>query len=119
VNSALTPLSNMGQQLFEPPDVNGWSSARAGSTGAMLARMNSRRRSRRTRNSTCATPRDAARTAQGLLSTCSIATLAPLSGLPYTRCSTTCCTARGQVMQVANKAAGLAHLIAATGYQLV
>ncbi len=24
VNSAITPLANMGQQLFEPPDVNGW-----------------------------------------------------------------------------------------------
>ena len=24
VNHALTPLLNMGQQLFEPPDVNGW-----------------------------------------------------------------------------------------------
>ena len=24
VNDALTPLVNMGQQLFEPPDVNGW-----------------------------------------------------------------------------------------------
>ncbi len=41
VNDALTPLSNMGQNLFEPPDVSGW---RQGpewfSTGAMLARMN-------------------------------------------------------------------------------
>ena len=24
VNTAMTPLTNMGQQLFEPPDVNGW-----------------------------------------------------------------------------------------------
>jgi uncharacterized protein (DUF1800 family) len=41
VNSAIGPLANMGQQLFEPPDVAGWSTA-AGwfSTGAMLARMN-------------------------------------------------------------------------------
>jgi uncharacterized protein (DUF1800 family) len=41
VDSALTPLANMGQILFEPPDVSGW---RAGqewfSTSAMLARMN-------------------------------------------------------------------------------
>ena len=38
---ALTPLVNMGQQLFEPPDVNGWELG-AGwfSTGGMLARMN-------------------------------------------------------------------------------
>ena len=41
VNDALTPLSNMGQVLFEPPDVAGWDAGRAWfSTGAMLARMN-------------------------------------------------------------------------------
>ena len=38
---ALTPLANMGQVLFEPPDVSGW---RLGtdwfSTGTLLARMN-------------------------------------------------------------------------------
>jgi uncharacterized protein (DUF1800 family) len=41
VNDALSPLANMGQQLFEPPDVNGWELG-AGwfSTGSMLARMN-------------------------------------------------------------------------------
>ena len=41
VNDALTPLVNMGQQLLEPPDVNGWELGRGWfSTGAMLARMN-------------------------------------------------------------------------------
>ncbi|MCM3880254.1 MAG: DUF1800 domain-containing protein [Vicinamibacterales bacterium] len=41
VNTALTPLANMGQQLFEPPDVAGWDLGRNWfSTGAMLARMN-------------------------------------------------------------------------------
>lgn len=41
VNDALTPLANMGQQLFEPPDVNGWEVGRGWfSTGAVLARMN-------------------------------------------------------------------------------
>ena len=41
VNDALPPMANMGQQLFEPPDVNGWELG-AGwfSTGSMLARMN-------------------------------------------------------------------------------
>jgi uncharacterized protein (DUF1800 family) len=40
-NDALTPLQNMGQQLFEPPDVNGWAlGASWFSTGGMLARMN-------------------------------------------------------------------------------
>ena len=41
VNDALTPLLNMGQQLFEPPDVNGWELGPGWfSSGAMLARMN-------------------------------------------------------------------------------
>jgi hypothetical protein len=41
VNDALTPMANMGQQLFEPPDVNGWDLGQGWfSTGGMLARMN-------------------------------------------------------------------------------
>ena len=41
MNDALTPLANMGQILFEPPDVAGWDAGQAWfSTGAMLARMN-------------------------------------------------------------------------------
>jgi uncharacterized protein (DUF1800 family) len=41
VNDALTPLTNMSQQLFEPPDVNGWATgAEWFSTSGMLARMN-------------------------------------------------------------------------------
>jgi hypothetical protein len=41
VDTARTPLTNMGQTLFEPPDVAGWELG-AGwfSTGTMLARMN-------------------------------------------------------------------------------
>jgi uncharacterized protein (DUF1800 family) len=41
VGNALTPLANMGQILFEPPDVSGWDLGQSWfSTGAMLARMN-------------------------------------------------------------------------------
>jgi uncharacterized protein (DUF1800 family) len=41
VGDALTPLINMGQQLYEPPDVNGWELGSGWfSTGGMLARMN-------------------------------------------------------------------------------
>ena len=41
VNDTLTPLTNMGQILFDPPDVNGWDTGPAWfSTGSMLARMN-------------------------------------------------------------------------------
>jgi len=41
VNDALNPLTAMGQQLFEPPDVAGWDlGERWFTSGAMLARMN-------------------------------------------------------------------------------
>jgi uncharacterized protein (DUF1800 family) len=41
VNSAMNPLTNMGQQLYEPPDVNGWATGPEWiSTSSMLARMN-------------------------------------------------------------------------------
>ena len=41
VNDTLNPLISMGQQLFEPPDVNGWDLGQLWFTsGAMLARMN-------------------------------------------------------------------------------
>jgi uncharacterized protein (DUF1800 family) len=41
IDNLRTPLVNMGQQLFEPPDVAGWSTGPSWfSTGAMLARMN-------------------------------------------------------------------------------
>ncbi len=39
--AATVPMANMGQTLFEPPDVSGWSLGPAWfSTGTMLARMN-------------------------------------------------------------------------------
>jgi uncharacterized protein (DUF1800 family) len=41
VDTTLTPLANMGQILFEPPDVSGWRTGQEWfSTSAMLARMN-------------------------------------------------------------------------------
>src|SRR5262245_28301439 len=41
VDSALTPLANMGQILFDPPDVSGFDAGQSWfSSGAMLARMN-------------------------------------------------------------------------------
>jgi uncharacterized protein (DUF1800 family) len=41
LNDALAPLSNMGQNLYDPPDVAGWDLGRSWfSTGSMLARMN-------------------------------------------------------------------------------
>ena len=56
VNDALTPLSNMGQILYEPPDVAGWDAGQAWfSTGAMLARMNFAATLAATRDSTSPT----------------------------------------------------------------
>ena len=41
LDAAMTPLVNMGQSLYEPPDVNGWAlAAEWFSTSSMLARMN-------------------------------------------------------------------------------
>jgi uncharacterized protein (DUF1800 family) len=41
VANAITPLSNMGQNLYEPPDVNGWDLGPGWiSTSSMLTRMN-------------------------------------------------------------------------------
>ena len=41
VNQAITPLTNMGQNLYEPPDVNGWELGPGWfSTSSMLQRMN-------------------------------------------------------------------------------
>ena len=41
VDTALTPLANMSQVLFDPPDVSGWDAGTTWfTTGAMLARMN-------------------------------------------------------------------------------
>ena len=41
LNSAVAAMGNMGQILFEPPDVAGWDAGQTWfSTGAMLARMN-------------------------------------------------------------------------------
>jgi uncharacterized protein (DUF1800 family) len=41
VNNSITPLSNMGQNLYEPPDVNGWELGPGWfSTSSMLQRMN-------------------------------------------------------------------------------
>lgn len=41
VDAAMNPLVNMGQQLYEPPDVNGWELGPGWfSTASMLARMN-------------------------------------------------------------------------------
>jgi uncharacterized protein (DUF1800 family) len=63
VNDAIVPMVNMGQQLFEPPNVAGWGLGPGWfSTGGMLARMNFAAQVARTQKVAL---RDAARPAKG------------------------------------------------------
>jgi uncharacterized protein (DUF1800 family) len=126
VNSTLTPLVNMGQQLFEPPDVNGWELGPGWfSSGSMLARMNfaallatNQRFNLRDQS------RGQVDSPESLLSFMLDRLTPPeFAGdgysalLDYTRQGGAW---TGSDTQLAAKAAGLAHLIAGSGdYQLV
>ena len=126
VDAALTPMANMGQQLFEPPDVNGWELGPGWfSSGAMLTRMNFA--------SLLATNqkfnlRDAARGANQTPEALVSMMLDRLTAPPYARDAYQALvdyaraggTWTGSDTQLATKAAGLAHLILGSGdYQLV
>ena len=126
VDSALAPLSNMGQTLFEPPDVSGWRTGqRWFASGAMLARMNFASALASNQKSTlAANARDAGRTPEGLLAYFQdrMATAAQDSStaaelMTYLR-ATGAWT--GSDAQLQAKSSGLAHLIAGSPeYQLV
>ena len=126
VNDALAPMSNMGQQLFEPPDVAGWELGPGWfSSGAMLARMNFAAQLATNQKFNL---RDVARgkapTPEALLSLLLDRLTAPRFAddayralLDYLRAGGTW---TGSDAQVTTKAAGLAHLIVASGdYQFV
>ena len=127
VNDALTPLVNMGQQLFEPPDVNGWELGRGWfSTGGMLARMNFAAALATNQKFNL---RDAARGAPAQNPEALVAFLLERMSAPpfsdegqralvdYARAGATWPASDGTL---ATKAAGLVHLIAGSGdYQLV
>jgi uncharacterized protein (DUF1800 family) len=126
VNDALTPLANMGQQLFEPPDVNGWDLGPGWfSSGAMLARMNfaaqlatnqkfnlrdlSRRRGR--------TPEALVAYLLDRLTPPDFAPSARTALLDYARAGVTW---DGSDAQLATKASGIVHLVVGSGdYQFV
>jgi uncharacterized protein (DUF1800 family) len=126
VADALPALSNMGQNLYDPPDVAGWEIGRSWfSTGAMLARMNfasTLAENQQFRLATAARPH--ATTPESLLSYV-------LESLPTPRLqgairaellnylnATGPWTAGGTQLQA--KVAGLVHLVAATAeYQFV
>ena len=126
VNDALTPLANMGQQLFEPPDVNGWDLGPGWFTsGAMVARMNfaatlatNQRFNLRDRL------RGQAPTPEALVSLITDRlTPSPFTGdqhqalLDYTRAGI---NYTGSDAQLVTKASGLAHLVVGSGaYQVI
>jgi uncharacterized protein (DUF1800 family) len=127
VNDALTPLLNMGQQLFEPPDVAGWELGPGWfSSGGMLARMNFA--AQLTTNQKFAlrdTSRGHGSTQQELLGYMldrltppEYASDAYNALLDYARAGEPNWT--GSDAQLATKAAGLVHLILGSGdYQFV
>jgi uncharacterized protein (DUF1800 family) len=128
VNDALTPLSNMGQILFEPPDVSGWDAGQTWfSTGAMLARLNFAATLAANQKFSVANAVKAAnahRTPEALLAFISDALItapqdasvgAELSA--YLRATGAW---SGSDAQIQSKAAGLVHLIAGSPeYQLI
>jgi len=126
VNDALTPLSNMGQQLFEPPDVAGWDLGRGWfSTGAMLARMNFAAQLATNQKFTLRdASRGQARTPESLLSFFLDRLTPPAlerdvsrSLLDYLRAGVPWTGSDAQLLQ---KSAGLVHLLLGSGeYQLV
>jgi uncharacterized protein (DUF1800 family) len=126
LNSALGPLSNMGQQLFEPPDVAGWERGSAWfTTAAMLARMNfAATVTSRQRNDIAAAAAGNGSTPDALLSFyLDRLTPAPFepnaysSLLQYLRSGATW---TGTATQLRVKAPGLVHLIVGSSeYQLV
>jgi uncharacterized protein (DUF1800 family) len=126
VNDALTPLSNMGQVLYEPPDVSGWDAGATWfATGAMLARMNfAASLAANQKFNLAVAARASSKTPEALLSffqdelvSAPMDSSASAEFLNYLR-ATTAWT--GSDAQVQAKSAGLVHLIAGSPeYQLV
>jgi uncharacterized protein (DUF1800 family) len=126
VRDALTPMTNMGQQLFEPPDVAGWDLGSGWfSSAAMLTRMNfASQLATNQKFNLREIARGARQSPEALVSLM----LDRLTAPPFSRDAYQALMdyARaggawtGSDAQLATKAAGLAHLIAGSGdYQLV
>jgi uncharacterized protein (DUF1800 family) len=128
VNDALTPLSNMGQVLFDPPDVSGWDAGDTWfGTSAMLARLNfaaSLAANQKFNLATAVKAAGAHQSPDALLAFISDALItAPVDAsvraelASYLR-ATGAWT--GTEAQIQSKAAGLVHLVAALPeYQLI
>jgi uncharacterized protein (DUF1800 family) len=126
VDTALTPLVNMGQQLYEPPDVNGWELGPGWfSTGGMLARMNfastlatnQRFELREQARPSSSSPESLLSFALGRLSLPEPAQEVRSALLDYINAGGTWI---GSETQLLNKTGGLFHLLTGSGdYQLV
>jgi hypothetical protein len=126
LNDALGPLSNMGQNLYDPPDVAGWDLGRAWfSTGSMLARMNfASTVAANQRFNLAAAAAPYAHTPQSLLSYVLDSLKTPLLDRSVAAELDGYLTATGawtgSAVQLQAKVPGLVHLIAGTAeYQMV
>jgi uncharacterized protein (DUF1800 family) len=126
VNDALGPLVNMGQQLLEPPDVNGWELGPGWfSSGAMLARMNfaaqlatnQKFNIREAFRGNASTPQDVVSHALDRLTASEYAS-GPYGALvDYANAGESW---TGSETQIATKASGVVHLIVGSGdYQFI
>ena len=124
--NVLTPLLNMGQQLFEPPDVNGWELGPGWfSSGGMLARMNfaaslaanQKFNLQALVRGQVASPDDLVALMSNRLTPAPFASDSYNALIDYTRAGGAW---TGSDAQLATKASGLAHLIVGSGeYQFV
>jgi uncharacterized protein (DUF1800 family) len=124
--NVMTPLLNMGQQLYEPPDVNGWELGTGWfSSGAMLARMNfastlafiQKFNLRDTTRGQAGSPEDLVALMSDRLTPSPFSSNGYNALVDYTRAGGGW---TGSDTQLATKASGLAHLIVGSGeYQLV
>ena len=126
VNDALAPMANMGQQLFEPPDVAGWDlGPNWFSSGAMLTRMNFASQLATNQKFRLRDLARAARQSPDALVTFMLdrLTAAPFGREPYAALQDYARAGgawSGSDAQLLIKAAGLAHLIVGSGgYQFV
>ena len=126
VDTALTPLGNMGQNLFDPPDVAGWDLGKSWfSTGSMLARMNFvSTLAANQRFNLAAAARDSASTPDALLTFVLEGLKTPVHDPVVTGAFADYLRATGawtgSAAQLQQKVPGLVHLVASTPeYQFV
>ena len=126
LNDARLALVNMGQILFDPPDVNGWEGGQAWfSTGAMLSRMNfasalagnQKFELARAAADHASTPQELLTWVLDSLKTAPLSPGVTMDLMDYLRATGPW---TGSASQIQNKVAGVVHLVAGTPeYQFV